>query len=119
MAGKLRTRLATYGLALGLTISPVAAQELQVRDGYVPLDHCFPEKPEATISHYLVRGYHVGLPEDNFYGIMIPKEKASIPGLAISGLQPDAAYKIIISACDKEGNCKEDGYIVRPARTRK
>jgi hypothetical protein len=119
MARRLRTGLAAFGLLSQLALYPVGAQEPQIRDGYVPLDHCFPKKAGTTISHYMVHGERVGFTSDNFYGIMIPKEKADTPGLAISGLQIDGPYRIIISACDKEGNCKEDGYIVRQARARK
>lgn len=111
-----KTRLMAPFLALGIAFSAYG-QEPRIRDGYVPLDHCL--KKKAGISHYFVRGHRVGVPGDNFYNIMIPKERIDTPGLAISGLQPDAPYKIIISACDKEGDCTEDGYIVRQARARR
>jgi hypothetical protein len=115
MAGRLNRGLVTLGLLFQLALYPVGAQEPQIRDGYVPLE--FLKKKPGT--HYLLRGYRVGLPSDNFYGIMIPEEKVGIPGLAISGLEPGAPYKIIKSECDEEGNCTEDGYIVRDARERK
>ncbi len=116
MTGKLRTGLATYGLALGLAFSPVAAQELQIRDGYIPIDF-LKKKPGV---HYFLRGERAGMPEDSFCNIFIPEEKVGAPGLAISGLEPYRPYKISVTECDKEGNCTEEGgYHVREAKTRK
>ena len=118
MSGMLKTRLIVPVLTLGLAISPVAAEEFQIRDGYIPLADCLKRKP--GISHYFLRGERAGMPSDNFYNIMIEAERIGTPGLAISGLEPGAPYKILVAECNEDGDCREeDGFLVMTAEARK
>jgi len=118
MAGRLKAGLMTYALALGLALSPAAAEEFQIRDGYIPLANCLKSKP--GISHYFLRGERAGMLGDNFYNIMIEAERIGTPGLGISGLEPDAPYKIFVTECKEDGDCNEaDGFLLMHAKARK